>query len=160
MVRDGVLRFFITKGAERRGAEQKRLVIPVLPELQAVINSTATGEKTYLLTDFGKPFSVAGFGNKFREWCDQAGLTHCSAHGIRKYDATTAAENGATTHQLMAMFGWDSVKQAEIYTRRANRTKLAKASMHLVAAPMENKAGDESVPPGNRSVPPHKKATA
>ena len=24
------------------------------------------------------------FGNKMREWCNQAGLPHCSAHGLRK----------------------------------------------------------------------------
>jgi site-specific recombinase XerD len=120
--RDGVLRFTITKGAER-----------------TIIDATACGDATYITTRFGKPFSVAGFGNKFREWCNEAGLPHCSAHGIRKYDATTAAENGATTHQLMAMFGWDSVKQAEIYTRKANQTKLAQSSMHLMASAMESR---------------------
>lgn len=138
MVRDGVLRFVATKGSERRGSEPSRLVLPVLPELQEIIDASEIGEATYLVTEFGKPFSVAGFGNKFREWCDQAELPHCTAHGIRKHGATTAADNGATTHQLMAMFGWDSVKQAEIYTRKANKTRLAKAAMHLMAAPAEN----------------------
>ncbi len=139
--RDGVLRFTITKGAERKGnpGGPKRLALPILPELRAIIDATACGHATYITTRFGKPFSVAGFGNKFREWCNEAGLPHCSAHGIRKYDATTAAENGATTHQLMAMFGWDSVKQAEIYTRKANQTKLAQSSMHLMASAMESR---------------------
>ncbi|MDI1265577.1 MAG: tyrosine-type recombinase/integrase, partial [bacterium] len=129
-----------TKGAERKGnpGGPKRLALPILPELRAIIDATACGHAAYITTKFGKPFSVAGFGNKFREWCNEAGLPHCSAHGIRKYDATTAAENGATTHQLMAMFGWDSVKQAEIYTRKANQTKLAQSSMHLMASTMES----------------------
>ena len=35
------------------------------------------------------------FGNKFREWCDEAGLRHCSAHGLRKAAATRLAEHGA-----------------------------------------------------------------
>ena len=34
---------------------------------------------------------------------------------------TRAAENGATAYQLMAMYGWASVKQAEVYTRKAQR---------------------------------------
>ncbi|MCE3248703.1 MAG: integrase family protein, partial [Geminicoccaceae bacterium] len=57
---------------------------------------------------------------------------HCSAHGLRKAGATIAAENGATEHQLMAIFGWDSPKQAALYTRAANRRKLAGGAMHLL----------------------------
>ena len=53
------------------------------------------------------------FGNKFRVWCDQAGLHHCAAHGQRKAGATIAANNGATAHQLMAIFGWETLKMAE-----------------------------------------------
>ena len=39
----------------------------------------------------------------------------------------------------MAMFGWDSPKQAAVYTRKANRTKLAKGTMHLLMSGNENK---------------------
>jgi integrase len=41
-------------------------------------------------------------------------LYHCSAHGLRKAGATIAANNGATAHQLMAIFGWDTIKEAEL----------------------------------------------
>jgi integrase len=71
------------------------------------------------------------FGNKFRDWCDQANLPHCSAHGLRKAGATVAANNGATARQLMAIFGWDTIKQAEQYTRKADQRQLAEAAMHL-----------------------------
>ncbi|MDQ0836245.1 hypothetical protein [Sphingomonas faeni] len=27
-----------------------------------------------MITELGKQFSVKGFGNKFRQWCDEAGL--------------------------------------------------------------------------------------
>ena len=40
-----------------------------------------------------------------------------------------AAENGATTHQLMAIFGWINIKQAEVYTREAER--LAREAMSV-----------------------------
>lgn len=43
-----------------------------------------------------------------------------------------AADNGATEHQLMAIFGWESPKQAALYTRKANRRKLAGACMHFI----------------------------
>jgi hypothetical protein len=41
--------------------------------------------------------------------------------GLRKAAATVAAENGATAHELMAIFGWLSLKEAERYTRGAER---------------------------------------
>jgi hypothetical protein len=115
------------------------LALPILPQLRAVLDATPSGHLTYVVTERGKPFTAPGFGNKFCDWCNEAGLPHCSAHGIRKYDATFAAENGATEHQLMAMFGWDSPKQAAVYMRKANRTKLAKGAMHLLAPEKENK---------------------
>ncbi|MBN9437009.1 hypothetical protein [Bosea sp. (in: a-proteobacteria)] len=46
--------------------------------------------------------------------------------------ATIAADNGATEHQLMAIFGWESPKQAALYTRKANRRKLAGAGMQFI----------------------------
>lgn len=140
-----VLRFTVTKGSQRKpkpgepAPKPKRLELPILPELRAIIDATPSTHMTYFVTEFGKPFSAPGFGNKFREWCDAAGLPHCSAHGIRKYDATTAAENGATEHQLMGMFGWDDPKQAALYTRKARQTKLARSSMHLMTTRRENK---------------------
>lgn len=51
-------------------------------------------------------------------------LTHCSARGLRKAGAPIAAENGATEHQLMAIYGWQSPKQAALYTRKVNRHRL------------------------------------
>ena len=35
--------------------------------------------------------------------------------------AAIAAENGASEHQLMSIFGWMTVKEAERYTRAARR---------------------------------------
>ena len=36
-------------------------------------------------------FTAPGFGNKFRDWCNEAGLPHRSAHGCRKAGAKIAA---------------------------------------------------------------------
>lgn len=145
--RDGVLHFTETKGANSRALGRKRTMdakkraLPMLPELRAVIDATPSAQLVYLVTEFGKPFTAAGFGNKFREWCNDAGLPHCAAHGCRKAGAKMAAENGATAHQLMAIFGWETLRQAEVYTRNANRTLLAEQAMHLIVAQEKNKAG-------------------
>jgi len=102
----------------------------------------------FLVTQFGKPFTSNGFGNWFRDRCNEAGLPHCSAHGLRKAGATIAAENGASEHQLMAIYGWESPKQAAVYTRKANRKKLAASAMHLLVA---EQTEDENVPLSSRN---------
>jgi integrase len=68
------------------------------------------------------------FGQEL-EACVAAGIMDKSAHGLRKAAATRAAENGATAHELMAIFGWVDIKEAELYTRAANRRRLAAQAM-------------------------------
>lgn len=59
--------------------------------------------------------------------CTEQGLP--SAHGLRKAAATRAADDGATAHELVAIFGWIDIKEAEIYTRAADRKRLAARAM-------------------------------
>jgi integrase len=123
------LRFTVTKG---RKHYKRDLELPILPRLRRSIDATPSGNLTYLVGSRGNPFSHGSFGNWFRKRCNEAGLPHCSAHGLRKAGATLAAENGATAHQLKAIFGWASLKEAEEYTKRASQSKLAKSAMHLI----------------------------
>jgi site-specific recombinase XerD len=116
--------------------------MPVLDPLAEAIAALPLENMTFLVTEFGKPFSEKGLGNKMRDWFDEAGLKHCSSHGIRKADATIAAENGATGHQLMGMMGWTTLKQAEIYTRKAERKTLATAgAQHLLSRKQGHDSG-------------------
>jgi integrase len=128
-VKDGWLRFTQQKNRNRKPVT---LDIPILPELAEILSATPTGHLTYLVSKLGKGFTRAGFGVRFRKWCDAAGLPKCTAHGLRKAGATRAAENGATASQLMAIFGWSDIKQAELYTRAADQKRIAGSSMHLL----------------------------
>jgi integrase len=151
--RDGWLNFTEAKGRTRK---VKAREIPILPQLRSCLDATPSGHLTYLVTMFGKPFTSNGFGNWFRRRCNEAGLPHCSAHGLRKAGATIAAENGATEHQLMAIYGWESTKQAAIYTRAANRKRLVGSAMHLIAPeqkPDESVALRSAVAPGATKSP-------
>ena len=106
------------------------VAIPVLPPIWEALNAIPkSAQLTFLVTDKGNPFTSAGFGNWFRECCDEAGLPHCSAHGLRKAAATRMAEHGGTTHQLMSWFGWTSVSQAEVYTKKADRARINLSSV-------------------------------
>jgi len=145
MERDGRIVWTEVKGRKRVVKERE---LPVLPELRVVLDASQSGHLAYLVTEFGKPFTANGFGNWFRKRCNEADLPHCSAHGLRKAGATIAAENGATEHQLMAIYGWESPKQAALYTKKANRKRMAASAMHLLVPAERNE--DQSVPPTAR----------
>jgi integrase len=129
-VRDGWLRFIPSKTRYKRRRLSEK---PLLPELASIIEASPTGDLTFLVTAYGRPFTAAGFGGWFRDRCDEAGLPHCTAHGLRKAGATLAAENGATVNQLMAVFDWDTPAQAKIYTDAADRKRMAGEAMGLLA---------------------------
>jgi hypothetical protein len=124
----GALRYVPSKTSYKR---KKLVEKPLLPILARAIEAGPCGELTFLETEYRRPFTANGFGNWFRTRCDEAGLPHCTAHGLKKAGATLAAENGATLHQLMAMFDWTTPAQAEPYTRAADQKRLA-----AVAAPL------------------------
>jgi integrase len=127
-VRDGKITLTQFKGRNRKPT---RLVLPVLPALQIIIDASRCGDMTFLVNDLGRPFTDAGFGNWFRDRCLEACVPG-RAHGLRKAGATIAANNGATAHQLMAMFGWRTLKMAEHYTRAVDQQRLAESAMHML----------------------------
>lgn len=123
--------------------------MPVAPELQIAIDACRVSRKGhlhFLINEWDKPFSEKGLGQRMRKWCDSIGLKHCSSHGIRKAGATIAADNGATEHELMATFGWNSPKQAAIYTKKANRRRLAGSGAGKITLG-RGENGNEIVPP-------------
>ena len=97
--------------------------------LLAGLPAGPTGDLTFLVNELGRAFTANGFGNKMRQWCDEAGLPHCSAHGLRKAGAALAAENGVSAHELMSIFGWLTIKEAERYTKAADQKRLAARAM-------------------------------
>ena len=140
-VRDGWLKFTQQKNRRKNPIT---LEIPVVPELQKIIDNSPCGDLTFLVTKFGRPFTAAGFGNRFRAWCDEAALPQCSAHGLRKAAAARLAELGATEHEIMAVTGHRTSKEVVRYTRAANQKLLAgRALARLTTGESENK----SVPP-------------
>jgi integrase len=132
-VSDGVIAFRMEKN---RG--DGMVYPPVLPVLaKTIAESSPTGGLTFLVTERGAPFVKESFGNWFREACRAAGCPG-SAHGLRKAAATRCADNGATVHQLMALFGWKTEKMALVYTRKADRRRLAAQAGPLLLAQSPN----------------------
>ncbi|WKW52019.1 tyrosine-type recombinase/integrase [Rhodomicrobium lacus] len=105
------------------------LRIPLLPELRdALAAAPVIGSDTILVTQYGRPFTEKGFGNFVKDACREAGLSHCSAHGLRKAAARRLAEAGCTVHQIAAITGHATLKEVERYTREASQARLAEAA--------------------------------
>jgi site-specific recombinase XerD len=124
----------------------------MLPELIETLSAGPTGDLAFVVGERGNPMTKESFGNWFREICQEAGCAG-SAHGLRKALATRLANEGATTHELEALFGWRGGGMASLYTRRANRTKLAGSAMDKLSS--ERGANDLS--PHLAEKPPHLK---
>jgi integrase len=115
----------------RRQKTRVQFDIPLLPDLITELELHPKTEQLAFLTTehFGKPFkSAASFGNQFKDWCYQANLPHCSAHGLRKAAAVRHALRGTTAPELMAWFGWKTIGEAQRYIEEANRIRLAESA--------------------------------
>src|SRR3974390_2019707 len=121
-IRDGVL--YVRQ--QKTGTE---LAIPIHPTLAATIAETPAEHLTLLTTQSGKPFSAAGFGNWFRDRCNEAALSHFSAHGLRKAAARRLAEAGCTMHEIAAITGHASLSEIQRYTKAADQKRLALSAM-------------------------------
>lgn len=130
-VRDECLIFTQNKGRNRHPI---RLELPIVPPLRQVLDASPTGDLAFLATAYGQPFTNNGFGNRFREWCDAAGLPQCSVYGLRKAAAARLAELGCTELEIMAITGHQTSKEVARYTKAANqRTRAASALVKMTA---------------------------
>lgn len=121
---------FIEVKQLKTGAE---LDLFMLPALIRAIRNLPRDKPAFLTTHFGKPFTANGFGNWFRERCDEAGLPHCSAHGLRKAAARRMAEGGMSGDVIKAVTGHSNLMQVSVYTAAANQSLLAERGAKAIA---------------------------
>jgi integrase/recombinase XerD len=141
-IRDGKLSWRPHKTLRTTG---KLLSIRIMPELQAALDAMpegvrADGVLTFLVNDYGRAFaSAAAFGNKFADWCNDAGLRpvlcddgrirNYRAHGLRKAALRALAHVGATGVELMAVSGHSSLDQVQEYIDEVDQERAAEAAM-------------------------------
>lgn len=117
-----------------KSGESVQVALPILPELKRTLKAGPCGTDTFICGLSRKPLTKESFGNMFREACNAAGVKK-SAHGLRKIGATRAANNGATVAELEALFGWSGGGMASLYTRKADRVRLAKSAIGKLTRP-------------------------
>jgi integrase len=107
----------------------KALAIPVSPTLAAAFGAMPAKHLTFLTTEEGKPFEPMAFTKWFRRCCDAAGLSGCSAHGLRKAACRRLAEASCSANEIAAISGHSSLREVERYTRAADQARMARNAM-------------------------------
>lgn len=109
--------------------------VPMLATTKQALEALpAAPIKHLVVTQFGKPFTVAGLGNRMRKWCDDAGLPHCSMHGLRKAISRIMAETGATDAEGQSVTGHKKAETFAHYRAKANRSRLSDAAFSNLAS--------------------------
>ena len=144
-VRNGVL----TITQQKTGTE---VSIPLHPDLIASLDALPKRNMTFLLTEYGKPFTPDGFGNWFRDRVVEAKLPKgLSSHGLRKAACRRLAEAGCSANQIMAISGHRNLKEVTRYTDAASRSALARSAMNTVwSRAEETETGTEIVKPASK----------
>jgi integrase len=116
-----------------RVAQQKtgeKLNIPLHPALQQILALAPHNQMAILSTEWGRPFSLKGFGNYVADAIRKAGLpTRCKSHGLRKAAARRIAEAGGTAKEIAAVTGHKTLAEVERYTRAADQERMARSAL-------------------------------
>lgn len=113
----------------RHGKNRSDTVITMTPELAAAIEACPSQGPTFLVTQYGKPYTSTGFYNWFKRACVKAGLPHCPPHGLRKALSRQLAESGATPLQGRAVTGHKTDKMFAHYAASANQAEMAEQAL-------------------------------
>jgi enterobacteria phage integrase len=116
-----------------RVAQQKtaaKLTIPIHDTLKRILAIANCDQNTILVTAYGQPFSVKGFGNMVSTAIHEAGLPdRCKPHGLRKAAARRLAEAGCSASEIAAITGHKTLAEVERYTRAADQVRLAQRAI-------------------------------
>jgi integrase len=131
-IRDGLI-------AVRQNKTGANVGIPIHPALKAIVDTSKTGQLTFLTTATGKPFAPGSFTNWFGRACREAGLPlGLSAHGLRKGMCRRLAEAGCSAKQIQAISGHATLKEVERYCVDAEQKRLAADAMEQIGIPGVN----------------------
>jgi integrase len=131
------LKFRVTKGSGKRarvGKAQVDAVVPIVPQLAAVLARLPADRMVYLHHSHGRPWrSAKSLGERVKKWRDaivdddgSRPFADLSCHGLRKASADWWVKTyRCSTHELMAIFGWLTEKEALHYTAGYDREDSA-----------------------------------
>lgn len=113
----------------------KDMRLPVAPQLLEAIVAMPPrpDDGPFIRTEYGRPFSNGGFGNWFRDRCNDAGLPQCSAHGLRKAIMRRLAELHMGNQSLKSVSGHSRDEEVAGYTREVNQSRMADHAIAMLS---------------------------
>lgn len=124
-VKDGRIRFTQNK-------THADMDIKIHRELMREIDAINHSELTFLITEYGNPFTAEGFGNWFKDRCLEAGLQKCTAHGLRKAATKAVIEAGKTTAQAGGLTGHRTLAEIDHYSAKRDQAALADSAVEAL----------------------------
>lgn len=123
--RDGILTDYQPHKGRNTGGHL--INVPVHADLQKAIDAhkVAPGQTTFLVNEWGNPYTAQYLGTSIKGWCADAGAGDFGSHGLRKLCLVRLAEAGCSPFEIMSISGHKDLKEVQTYTEAANRKKLA-----------------------------------
>jgi integrase len=129
----------------------KMLKIRIIPSLQAALDAMPKPERetelplAFLTNEYGRKFASAGaFGNRFADWCKQAGpkpvlcddgkVRNYRAYGLRKAALRALAHAGCFGIEMLQVSGHASLKQLQEYLEEVEQETMADHAMDKLEA--------------------------
>ena len=136
-------------GTKIRVVQQKtgaKLIIHLHSALREILDQAPRQHFTILNTEFGRPFTVSGYGN----WLGtpskpRACRSSASRMGFARLRAGASPRPDAHRVEIMAILGHTTLAEAERYTRDADQAHLAESGVVKLEARKRN-SGSQTAP--------------
>lgn len=109
-----------------------QLTIRMHRDLKAAVLACPSGKPTFLVSERGTPYTKESLGNWFKKQCVEAGLPHCSAHGLRKAASRRMAELGLSNQLIKSITGHTTDSEVSRYTKNADQARRAETAMEQI----------------------------
>jgi integrase len=116
--------------AVRQQKTDELLWIPCHSKLKDALDRAERKSEFILTTQLGSGYSAGAFCNMIAEATAQIGHKEYTAHGLRKNAAIALAEADCTVHQVMAITGHKTLRQAMHYTKGVAQKRLAREAIN------------------------------
>jgi len=112
----------------------KRWSLPIAAQLREAIEAMGkSNHLCFLPSNRGRAYTAASFGNQFKDWCRQAGLPHCTAHGLRKAISRRMAELEISNQGIKSVTLHSRDEEVTRYTAGADQKRLAQSAINRVS---------------------------
>lgn len=124
-VKDGQICF-----ARSKTTQERSITIPkfLMKDLERIPKS----QKTFLVNQYGKPFGIDGIGSRFKKFVEEAGIPHCTIHGLRKAMAVKLAHGGLSKHVIGAWLAHSGTDLVDTYTKDRDRKALIDEALEFL----------------------------